>query len=375
MSKEIKVLYVDDEASNLRSFKAAFRMDYTIFTAENTDLAMDILNKHEDIHIVISDQRMPGKTGVEFFNELKETHKKPVRMLLTAYADINSVIDAINSGRVFRYVSKPWNENEVIMAIEEAYVYYQTNSLLQEKMVQLQESYDALDRFTYAITHDIRGPILSILRALTLLNPDEDNQQKEIIEIIEKSVSRIDNLIVSTHDYYKVTHGNPVMEPVMFDSLMDDLLQIHYLQAYLYKIKIDLKIDQSEAFMTDKALLRIILNNLISNAFKYQVAENADKRVWINIHVSDKTTVIEVKDNGIGINENYIDKIFDIFYRATNNGVGSGFGLYNVKDAISKLGGNIEVDSVQGQGSKFVVTLKEGVVSEGVDLAMSPALK
>src|SRR5271165_1282423 len=107
MSAKIKILYVDDEPENLVGFKAALRLDYQIFTAQNVPQAITCLNDHPEIRIIFCDQRMPGKTGVDFFEEIRVSHPLPVRIMLTAYTDIESIIDAINKGNIYRYVKKP----------------------------------------------------------------------------------------------------------------------------------------------------------------------------------------------------------------------------------------------------------------------------
>src|ERR1700761_8971977 len=113
MPDKIKILYVDDEQDNLVGFKASLRYDYTVFTALNVAQGIEYLNSNPDIKVVISDQRMPGKTGVGFFEEIRTSHPLPVRILLTAYADIDAIIGAINKGNIFRYVRKPWIEADL----------------------------------------------------------------------------------------------------------------------------------------------------------------------------------------------------------------------------------------------------------------------
>jgi response regulator RpfG family c-di-GMP phosphodiesterase len=120
----INILYIDDEPNNLMSFKASFRRTYTVFTAESAEEGRKILEAN-DIHVILSDQRMPKMTGIEFFESILHTHPDPIRILITGYTDINAVIDAINRGQVYKYLTKPWNENDVKIFIEKAYeVYY-----------------------------------------------------------------------------------------------------------------------------------------------------------------------------------------------------------------------------------------------------------
>lgn len=134
--KEISILYVDDEANNLVAFKANFRRDYNIFTTESVDEAFTFLRENK-IQIVITDQRMPGKTGVEFLQDVIKEFPNPIRILLTGYSDIEVVIDSINKGQVFRYITKPFNELELKMTIDNAMEVYnlrEENKNLIEKL-------------------------------------------------------------------------------------------------------------------------------------------------------------------------------------------------------------------------------------------------
>ena len=135
--KKINILYVDDEMNNLISFKATFRIKYNVFTAEGGAEAVKVLENNE-INIIITDQRMPNMTGVEFLESILETYPEPMRILLTGYADMNAVIDAVNKGKIFHYLSKPWNEEELDMTIQRAFdVYKQAQDIknLSEKLI------------------------------------------------------------------------------------------------------------------------------------------------------------------------------------------------------------------------------------------------
>lgn len=120
---EISILYIDDEVNNLVAFKANFRRDYKIFTTGSTAEAFTFLRDNQ-IQIIITDQRMPGKTGVEFLQDVIKEFPDPIRILLTGYSDIEVVIDAINKGQVFRYITKPFNDLELKMTIENAMEVY-----------------------------------------------------------------------------------------------------------------------------------------------------------------------------------------------------------------------------------------------------------
>lgn len=117
--KNIRILYIDDEVNNLNSFKAEFRYDYTIFIAESAAEGLKIVEE-EDLHIIITDQRMPEMTGIELLESIIDKYPHPIRILLTAYADIEAAIDAINKGRIYKYISKPWNAQEIRIIIKNA---------------------------------------------------------------------------------------------------------------------------------------------------------------------------------------------------------------------------------------------------------------
>lgn len=144
----IRVLYIDDEPNNITSFKAAFRRVFNVFTAESAEEGKAIVEK-EKIHVILSDQRMPKTTGIEFFQSILETHPEPIRILITGYTDINAVIDAINLGQVYKYLTKPWNEDEVKNTILKSYEVYdlrQKNKELTEKLLDANEKLEFLAR-------------------------------------------------------------------------------------------------------------------------------------------------------------------------------------------------------------------------------------
>lgn len=146
--RNIKVLYVDDEVNNLNSFKATFRRNFNITTAESADEAMKILEK-ETIHVILSDQRMPKMTGIEFFESMQTIYPNPIRILITGYTDINAVIDAINRGQVYKYLTKPWIEDDVKIFVEKAFEVYRLrkeNIDLTNKLVDVNKKLEFLAR-------------------------------------------------------------------------------------------------------------------------------------------------------------------------------------------------------------------------------------
>ncbi|HKG06750.1 MAG TPA: response regulator [Pedobacter sp.] len=132
----INVLYIDDEVHNLNSFKAGFRRLFNVFTAESAADGRKILET-ENIQVIITDQRMPVTTGIEFLESIIPHFPDPIRILLTGYADINAVIDAINKGQVYKYIQKPWMDEDLRINIEKAYEIYSLRKENRELTEQL----------------------------------------------------------------------------------------------------------------------------------------------------------------------------------------------------------------------------------------------
>jgi DNA-binding NtrC family response regulator len=120
MTNTPTILYVDDEVDNLTSFKANFRRDFTIFTAENALEGLELFRK-EDIEVVLTDQKMPGMSGVEFLREVVKLKPEIPRIIITAYSDINVVIEGVNDTNIFKFIQKPWNVDYLRTSIFQAH--------------------------------------------------------------------------------------------------------------------------------------------------------------------------------------------------------------------------------------------------------------
>lgn len=144
MNDKINILYVDDEENNLFSFKANFRIKYNVYTAISGFDALEIL-KNNPISVIITDQRMPEMTGVVFLEKVCELYPDTIRILLTGYSDISAVIEAVNKGKIFHYLNKPWIEEELNETIERAYEIYSDKQETLDQFSQLEVSNEQLE--------------------------------------------------------------------------------------------------------------------------------------------------------------------------------------------------------------------------------------
>jgi signal transduction histidine kinase len=352
---QINLLYIDDEEANLSGFKAEYRKQYNIFTTTSVAEAEEIL-KNNEIHIVLADQRMPVMTGVQFFEKIRHEYSEPVRILISGYSDINAAIDSINKGEVFRFIDKPWDNKYVKTAIENAYDIYKTRKELRERNTELQKAYDELDKFVYSASHDLRAPLMSILGIVQLAEL-ETGTTNQYLKLIEQSVHKLDKFILSIIDYYKNSRSDFHVGIIDFTKLLNDITESLNFMPGFSSIEFKITVNQIEPFRSDPIKLRIILNNIISNAVKYHDVNKTKRTIDVNISCDAQMCNIVVADNGIGLKDDERDNIFKMFFRGNNPNSGSGIGLYIVKEAVSKLNGHISVESNRNIGTRFIIDI------------------
>jgi len=226
--------------------------------------------------------------------------------------------------------------------------------------MELRKRNSELDRFVYSASHDLRAPLSSLLGLINLADTMTNDKESEFIQIyqmMEKSVKKLDDFISEILDYSRNHHLPIVSEEINFE---EEINQIIKSLDYLNKgttWKLSISIIGNSVIKSDKKRLKIILNNLISNAIKYLNGSKPTSEISITIEQNPNEAIIYVKDNGIGIKQEYLTKIFEMFFRATEKSTGSGLGLYIAKETVERLHGSICVNSTFGEGSIFTVRI------------------
>ncbi|WP_192346375.1 hybrid sensor histidine kinase/response regulator [Algoriphagus sp. Y33] len=357
MNDKIHVLYIDDEDNNLKSFRATLRRDFKIFTAIDADEGLRIA-REEEVHVVIADQRMPGMTGTEFFEELVKFNPDPIRILLTGYSDIASVIDAINKGEVYRFIDKPWNIEQIRNSIKNAADIYFMRRELKDKNLKLKKLHSEMNQFVYSLSHELRGPLMSISGVSKLAKMElKDPEAAEYFDMIDSATVKLDDFIYKMLDFYRSTKIDNKISEISFKDVVDQQLNAYKAKFNIDHIKVDIKINQEYVFYSDDAKIRVILNNLFSNSVQFQKADESNKKINLSITVTESEATIVLEDNGIGIEDKHHPEVFNLFSRATQKNVGTGLGLYMVKEAVEQMGGKINLKSVFGESTIFEVIL------------------
>ncbi len=232
---------------------------------------------------------------------------------------------------------------------------------LKNTLHELSERNFELDQLMYKTSHDLRSPLTSIMGLLNLANLDTDPTNTRLyLDKIKDRINKLDDFINSMLNYARVNRVELEMIPIDLEEVTkNSIKELEYLENF-NKVKIVLSVKTNNLFFkTDKLRINIIFSNIISNAYKYYNPAS-DSFLKIKIEVGTGETKIEFRDNGIGIKPEHINKIFNMFYRATDRSQGSGLGMYIVKQAVEKLNGTISLKSEYGVGTRIKIILPNG---------------
>ncbi len=223
---------------------------------------------------------------------------------------------------------------------------------------QLEKLNEELDRFVYSASHDMRAPLSSLLGLIDLSERTEQVEDLRIYHRMMKDrVKVMEGFIKEVTDYSRNTRLELSLGKHQLALLVNGVVDNLAYALVNKKMQVRVDINPGLVISTDASRLKIVLNNLISNAYKYQRHSIENPFIAIQASLSDNLLVVHIEDNGLGIDKEHHQKIFDMFYRASENAEGSGLGLYIVKETLEKLGGSISVQSELGVGSTFSFSL------------------
>lgn len=223
---------------------------------------------------------------------------------------------------------------------------------------ELQKINSELDRFVYSVSHDLRAPITSVLGLIQITKNEQDPEvRQQYFMLMENSLRRLDSFIHDIIDYSRNNRIDSRPEQIHFEELTEDVASSLRFMPNAASIELIRDFSAETPFYTDRQRLKVILTNLFSNAVRYYNPRQANPHIIIKVSTTAESAFLEVSDNGIGIEEEYLPRIFDMFFRAHQESKGSGLGLYIVKETVTKLGGSIRVDSTFGEGTSFSIKL------------------
>jgi two-component system probable response regulator PhcQ len=378
--KKYAILYVDDEEKSLKYFARAFEENFRVLTATNAQDGLKLIEQHgEDIGVLMTDQRMPGEKGVWLLEKARQMHPRTIRILSTAYSDMEAAIAAVNTGAIYKYVTKPWDpaqlEETLKRALEFFLVQNERDQLLREKMsvlhnMMIADRIVSLGLLAAGLSHHIRNSLVAVKTFLDLAptkmaeekmnldglrNPDF---WKEYYQSVQGQIERINNLL---KDLWTASE-KPSFEfsdQVQLREVVEASIETVKagLTAKNIKVKNEIpaslpamKVDKPKFFRLFELLLKDEVATLPAGSEVTLKAEpyNGTARPGV---------LIQVSDNGPGLPQEALRLVFDPFVVRSDSPMEYGIHLMAVYFIVHHHGGKIEARSEDGKGTTFTIRL------------------
>jgi len=229
---------------------------------------------------------------------------------------------------------------------------------LETQFHELQKTNSELDSFVYSASHELRAPLSSVLGLIQLIQMEDiDPKLFQHLNMMEKSIERLDDFIKDIIEYSRNKHLALNLETIDFTTLIEHSIESLWYLENTHKINININVEDNIDFASDCKRISVLLNNFISNAIKYHDTNKKDPTIWILVKTTSQEAILVIKDNGLGMANSQLDKIFDMFYRVSSKVMGSGIGLFIAKEVLFKLKGTVDVQSKIGEGTTFTLKI------------------
>jgi signal transduction histidine kinase len=291
--------------------------------------------------------------------ELGEKHrfKKTIRILI--WILVTTIILLLLFIMITRYLRMMVEQKTRELNLRVTEIDKVKNTLSQQNNL-LKETNKQLDTFVYSISHYIRGPISSALGVITLIRLESlESTRMKHLGMIESSLHRLEKFTRATSEYLVSMNDGSNLTQIDFYQMVQDIFSRALLSNA--KTNIDLSIDNkiAEGLTLDKSRLTIVLSNIIDNSIRYSDDKKQTRYVKVALEKDADNYKITIEDNGEGIQEPYLESVFEIFFRANQKSDGSGLGLYIAKEALKKMNGTIHLTSTEGVGTKLTILIPQ----------------
>ena len=279
MSDVVKILYVDDERGNIDYFRSVFRREYEIVTANSGEEGLEILLKDQDIPVILTDQRMPRMTGVEFLRKSIDIARDSIRILVTGYADMETVINAVNLGHIYYYISKPWTYDEMQIIIKRAIETYRLRSvnkelLIRSERMEKERVVAQLENLRNQVNPHFLFNCLNTLHALVHDNSMARDFVKNLASTYRYLLEHSENLV-------------PITSEISFVENYIHLQRVRFKDAFTFEMNLK---DVDRDYMIPSASLQLLVENTLKH-------NKATKEMPLNVSVYIENEWLVVKNN------------------------------------------------------------------------------
>src|SRR5215471_3924290 len=373
------VLYVDDEPINLRVFEANFRGKFRVLTCQSATEALAILGaRAQEIGILISDQRMPSMTGVELLESAREIAPDVQRMVITAFSDMQAVMDAVNRGQVMRYFVKPWMKEELESALESALRIYVLQAKLREieSRVLQAERLATLGQVSAGIAHELMNPVSYMAQNIAAIRDDlkvladylrarlREHPNSDVARIVAELPESLDDIEAGSQHIRQIALGIRAQARGEDQAETSDLAEVAEFASRMARAEIrqraKLVVNGKPVWVRGGPvkLCQVLLNLIVNGA---QAMDGTGRRGQVEIgwHEKGEQVWLTITDNGRGIPPEFLEKVFKPFFTTKAPGEGTGLGLSISRDLVEGMGGSIHLRSTPGVGTKVEVLLQK----------------
>ncbi len=359
------LLCIDDEVDNLDALERLFRKRFQVLKAVTPQEGFQHLDQNPNISVIISDQRMPQITGVEFLEKSIATHPDTIRLLLTGYTDIESVIESINKGQIYRYLTKPWDPIDLHNTVEKAYEKFSLRQELNIKNKALEKALDELkildqakSQFMILINHELKTPLTTILSFAglmkeTILTEEQNLFTDRINRSAEKLKSIVDDSLLIVKSEVGLLH--PKIEKTNIENLFLEIPSEIGLSIKNKQQMIHFNFND-KLFQADPHLLKISLMRALHNATKFGKPQSSIK---VSSFQQDQNLHIQIENVGPSISEAVLEKItkpFQLDENVMNHSVGMGLGLSVCQALVRCMNGHFKIQNTEnGVQATFIL--------------------
>jgi signal transduction histidine kinase len=384
MARRHTILVVDDEPRVVANIRVLLSSDHEVLGATSASQGLEVLRQHE-VHVIMTDQNMPGGSGVEFLAQARADYPDAVRLMFTGHADLHDVIAAINEGHVYRYVIKPWDPDELLTIVRQAAEQYdqraerrrllaelQSRNLdLERANAELRRANELKDGFIKVASHELRTPLTILLNLIELArtSPNLGTPLADWLAGIHRASGRLNRI---TNQLIHMLLAGKFERPLqcqatdlaaLLRSTADDV------RPFVEQRQLRLELDFASELGTiqiEPDKVRDSVNNLLLNAIKF-TPDRGTLRLAAR-RTADGSAEIKVSDTGLGIDAASLPHVFEPFFTSFDvsrhasghfefGRRGLGLGLSLVRIFVEMHGGRVSVVSEPGRGSTFTMTL------------------
>ena len=377
--KILKILMLEDLQDDVGLIERTLRKEGMSFSSKRVDSQEEFSSclEHFQPDVILSDHALPQFNSLE---ALKICRKQAVNVpfiLVTGTVSEEFAVSCLKQG-ADDYVLKS-NMVRLPSAIQNALKqrHHEVKRKKAERTLRTQNEElikinKELDSFVYSVSHNLRAPLMSVLGLINLVQLEHKNSDQVMhnyFKMMQHSIHKLDETLKEILDYSRNARSALSITEVDICKMVEDSFdRMKYMEGS-ESITKSVEARQDHPFFTDSYRLSVIINNLVSNAIKYRDIHKENHSLNVTAEVSGTDLKLTFVDNGIGIEKEFIPRIFEMFYRATERSEGAGLGLYIVRETVEKLHGNISVESEIGKGTTFRVTIPnlQLLQSESID--------